>query len=126
MEVPEGREQVRGGPGGGFAPVFAGQNTSDSQQTTQSLSADPGPEPPGEALLFKPFPLLVEFILLFTCANTHNALQPHQKQQSVQLRESFNKAQNALQSCDNQLAQLRAQSEEVLRRVMGRQQVQDR
>ncbi|XP_011602671.1 uncharacterized protein [Takifugu rubripes] len=50
----------------------------------------------------------------------------HQKQQSAQMRESFCKAQNALQSCDHQLAQLRAQSEAALRQVTDQQRVQDR
>ncbi|XP_056257733.1 uncharacterized protein si:dkey-225f5.4 isoform X2 [Seriola aureovittata] len=47
------------------------------------------------------------------------------KQQCEQLEESLLKAQNALQSCDHQLTQLRAESEAVLRQLISWQQLRD-
>lgn len=119
MEGAEGGEQVGGGADGGFASVSAGQNLPDPQQTPQSLPADPGSEPQGEHG--------ASSILHLTCPNNHkHPPHPPQKQQSVQLRESLTKAQNALQSCDHQLSQLRAQSEEAFRQLMDWQLVRDR
>lgn len=59
------------------------------------------------------------------CTASALSCPPPQKQQSAQMRESFCKAQNALQSCDHQVAQLRAQLEEALRQVTAQQRVQD-
>lgn len=50
---------------------------------------------------------------------------PPQKQESLQLRDSFHKAQNALQSCDRQLDQLRVQAEEGCRQLVEQQQLGD-
>ncbi|KAF1380229.1 hypothetical protein PFLUV_G00184670 [Perca fluviatilis] len=47
------------------------------------------------------------------------------KQQSKQLEESLQKAQNALQSCDHQLTQLKAESEVVLGQLMIWQRIRD-
>ncbi|XP_023251593.1 uncharacterized protein LOC111646346 [Seriola lalandi dorsalis] len=47
------------------------------------------------------------------------------KQQCEQLEESLLKAQNALQSCDHQLTQLRAESEAVLCQLISWQQLRD-
>lgn len=123
VEGAEGREQVGSGADGGLAAVFAGQNPADSQQTPQSLRADPGSGPEGEAALsYSPAPV-------FRSQHpqcTASTLPPPQKQQSAQLSESLNKAQNALQSCDHQLGQLRAQAEEARRQLMEQQQVRDK
>lgn len=124
MEGAEGREQVGSGADGGLAAVFAGQNPADSQQTPQSLRADPGSGPEGEAALLlscSSFPVPAP-----TMHCKHSSPPPPQKQQSAQLSESLNKAQNALQSCDHQLGQLRAQAEEACRQLMERQQVRDK
>lgn len=54
-------------------------------------------------------------------------LLPHclQKQQCEQLSESVQKAQSALQSCDRQLTQLRAESEAMLGQLIAWQHLQD-
>lgn len=48
-----------------------------------------------------------------------------QKQQCEQLGESLQKAQHALQSCDCQLTQLRAESEAVLGQLTSWQRLRD-
>ncbi|XP_056290073.1 uncharacterized protein LOC130206238 isoform X1 [Pseudoliparis swirei] len=48
-----------------------------------------------------------------------------QKQQHERLEESLQKAQNALQLCDNQLNQLRAESEAALCQLIGCQRIRD-
>ncbi|KAG8006606.1 hypothetical protein GBF38_021149, partial [Nibea albiflora] len=48
-----------------------------------------------------------------------------QKQQCEQLDESLQKAQNALQSCDHQLTELRAESEAVLGQLISWQRLRD-
>ncbi|XP_054464099.1 uncharacterized protein si:dkey-225f5.4 [Anoplopoma fimbria] len=47
------------------------------------------------------------------------------KQQYTQLEESLQKAQNALQSCDHQLTQLRAESEAVVSQLISWQRIRD-
>lgn len=49
----------------------------------------------------------------------------NKKQQYEQLEESLQKAQNALQSCDHQLSQLRAESEAVLAQLVSWQPLRD-
>lgn len=65
------------------------------------------------------------FTLLLQHPQCTEALFSPQKQESLQLRDSFHKAQNALESCDHQLGRLRVQAEEGCRQLMERQQVGD-
>lgn len=69
----------------------------------------------------RPFTLL----LLQHPQCTASTLFPPQKQESLQLRDSFHKAQNALQSCDRQLGRLRVRAEEGRRKLVERQQLGD-